>query len=372
MTFHVNPIELKDDGEADPAAAVTKALEDLQASVKEIESKSADRLNKLEARLNRPGQHQANDDTSNEIERKAFINYVRRGEKLMGADEVKALNVSTDAQGGYLVPEQFLAEIDRNLVNFSPIRQVARVAPTSSGEILLPKRTGQLTASWVGELEDRPETATTYGQQKFAVHELACWVDVSMRLLEDSAFDLQSELAYDFAEEFGRAESVAFINGNGTNKPKGLLTDTTITKVESFSAGAIKAEDLITLYHSLPAFYASNAVWAANRQTIGRIRAISNTSGQFLWQESMAAGNPPTILGRPVIEFPDMPDVAAGALPIAFGDFGHFRIFNRVDLSVKRDDFTQATKGLVRFHGRRRVGGEVSKAEAFRFLKIKA
>lgn len=364
----------------DPVAEATEAVTELRTAVTEHQTRQTtelrgltDRLAALETRLNRPG---TGTDTTTEpgAEQRAFAAFVRTGVERMQADEVRALTVSTDTAGGYLAPEQFLAELDRNLVEFSPIRAAARVASTAAGEILLPKRTGTMTASWVGEGGATSATQPTYGQQKLTVHELACYVDISNRLLEDSAFNMEAELAFDFAEEFGRAEGAAFINGTGdaNNQPKGLLTEATVGGVTSAGASII-ADELIDLYHALPGFYAARAVWAMNRTTIGAVRKLKNTSGDYLWKDAISEGNPPTILGRPVIEFPDLPDADAAEIPIIFGDFGTgFRIFDRVNLSVLRDPYSVQTSGLVRFHARRRVGGGMTKAEAFKFLTMHA
>lgn len=370
------PIELKSADDGDNADLVTKALGDLTASfetkLKEIETKSADRLNRIEARLNRPGAVEQKTQDKDVEAKAAFLAFARRGVERMGADEVKALTVSTDSAGGYLVPDATLSEIDKLLVLYSPIRNVARLASTSVPEILLPKRTGTLTASWVGETTPRQATQPAYGQQKFVMHELACYVDVSNRLLEDSMFNLEGELARDFAEEFGRAESVAFMLGDGVDKPNGLLTNDEIETVETAAAGTVTADDLIEIFHALPSFYAANGSWLMSRATIGKVRKLKASDGHYIWTDTLTAGNPATILGRPVIEMPDMPGVATGEIPVAFGDFSAgFRIFDRTSMAILRDPYTVQTTGQVRFHARRRVGGAVSKAEAIKFLTVK-
>jgi HK97 family phage major capsid protein len=382
MTKHVKletrsePIEVRDD---DPLAAATQAVEDLRTSVTDYQTRAeqrlaavdtlATRLAAVETRLNRPAVHteQRNEPS---LEQRAFNSFVRFGVERMPADEVRELKVANDTAGGYLVPQQFLTELDRNLVLFSPIRSVARIANASVGEVLLPKRTGTLNASWIEEGGPSPATQPTYGQQKFTIFELACHVDVSNRLLEDAAFNLESELAFDLAEEFGRAESAAFINGDGTGKPKGILSETGIETL-STSGGAITADHLIDTYHALPSAYARNGSWAMNRRTIGAVRKLKSAAGDYLWQDSLSAGNPPTILGRPVLEFPDLPDFDAAEPDVAiiFGDFkSGFRLFDRVNLSVLRDPYSVQVNGLVRFHARRRVGGSVTRPEAFKFL----
>lgn len=378
------PIETREQQQDDPLAAVVAGVEELRSAAEQhrtqLDERLAtetrtigDRISALETRLNRPGtgqQEQRQDEPA--AEQRAFNSFVRSGVERMDADEVRALTVSTDTAGGYLAPEQFVRELDRNLVLFSPIRSAARVSPASSGEIILPKRTGTMTASWGGETTPATGTQPTYGQQKINVYELKCYVDVSNTLLEDSAFDLDRELAFDFAEEFGRAEGAAFVAGDGTGKPNGLLNTAGLTGLTA-AAAAFTADELIDLYHALPGAYAARAVWAMNRTTIGIVRKMKNAAGDYLWREPISEGNPATILGRPVVEFPDMPDPDAEEIPVVFGDFGSgFRIFDRVNLSVLRDPYSQQVNGLVRFHARRRVGGGVTKAEAFRTLTMPA
>lgn len=363
-TINDKDSQMENEAVAAPAVIDTKALD-----------KVVDRLDKLEAKLNRPvaaNNNHPSADNGN-LEAKAFESFARRGIERMESDEVKSLNVSTDTAGGYLAPEGFMHEIDKTLVLYSPVRQVARVASASVGELLLPKRTGTLTGKWVGEEETRSGTQPAYGQQKFVMHEIACYVDVSNRLLEDSAFNIEGELAHDFGEEFGRLESAAFIAGDGDDKPSGILLDTGIETLEAATAAAFTADLLIDLFHALPSFYAANGTWAMNRATMGKIRKMKDSQGHYLWQDSIAAGNPATILGRPVIEFPDMPDVDAENIPLLFGDFAKaFRIFDRTAISVLRDPYSVQTNGQTRFHARKRVGAAVSKAEALKSISIAA
>ena len=128
--------------------------------------------------------------------------------------------------GGYLAPAEFSREVDKNIVQFSPVRQAARVGATASGCVIVPRRTGRPTAAWVGETETRSATESAYGQVEIPIDEIACYIDVSNKLLEDAAVDVAAEVAFDLAEEFGRAEGEAFITGNGVKKPLGLLNDT--------------------------------------------------------------------------------------------------------------------------------------------------
>ncbi|EKE75517.1 phage major capsid protein [Oceanibaculum indicum] len=330
------------------------------------------RLDKIEARSARAGLSGGDEGAGDQLETRSFTHFLRRGREAMGADEVRSLRTSDDTAGGYLAPDQFVAELLRNLVRFSPIRSVARVANTNAGAVILPKRTGTLTAQWVGETGARPDTAPTYGQNRFPVCEVACYVDASNAMLEDSALDIAGELAFDFAEEFGKAEGSAFVDGAGALQPAGFMNDDDILNTVSGEAAAITADGLIQLYHDLPAAYRANATWCMNSNTIGTVSKLKDgTSGQYLMMTQGIANAPATtLLGRPVIEAPDMPDIGAGDFPAIFGDFSQFRIFDRIQLSVLRDPYSQAANGMTRFHARRRVAAGVAKSEAFRKLKI--
>jgi len=349
----------------DVGAAVTKALEPVQKGL-------TDRLDKLEAKLNRPGIVSADNLGSRTPEQKAFETFLRKGEALVPEMERKALVVANDASAGYLVaPEPLAAEILKKVELLSPVRQFARVAGLSSGGITIPRETSAPTADWVEETEDRPETTAAYGQQTINVHEAACWIDISQRLLEDAAFDIEAEITGRIGTAFAKLESAAFVSGNGVGKPAGFMLDPAVLDVPSGHASALQADGLIDLYHAIPSAYVGSAVWGMNRKTMAACRKLKATDGHYLWSDSLQAGNPPTILGRPVIEFPDLADVGANTRPIVFGDFNTaYRIFDRVGLSILRDPYSQATKGIVRLHARRRVGGAVVMGEALNTMKI--
>ncbi|WP_445216200.1 phage major capsid protein [Bradyrhizobium sp. Pa8] len=329
------------------------------------------RLDALELKINRHGLVAANDNNAAGPERKAFDSYLRRGE------ETKTLRVADDTAGGFFAPEYFQAELDRNLVLFSPIRALARVIPTSSGAVLWPNRQSGMTAQWTGETAPRPSTTMTFGERRYTVRELSAYVDVSNQMLEDAEMDIGAMLNFEFAESFGQAESAAFVNGASILSPAGFMQDTTIGYTASGSPGAIadangQADGIIDLYHSVKTPYRANAVWGMNSNTLSAVRKLKDKNGDYL-ASMQGVNNAPatTLLGRPIVEMPDMPDVAVGSFPIIFGEFGAgYRIFDRVALSIMRDPYTQASNGLTRFWGRRRVAGGVGKAEALRKLKV--
>lgn len=326
---------------------------------------------RIEAKLNRPGAIVETKAAPDKTEAKAFAGFLRHGREALNPDEVKALRVSDDTSGGYLAPPEFVAQVIKDIVEFSPVRQAARVGSTSSGSVILPKRTGTPTANWVGETEDRPETGSAYGQVEIPIHEAACYVDVSNQLLEDGAANVEAEVRADLAEEFGRIEGVAFVNGNGVKKPMGFMSAEGVGFGLNGHATTLQADGLISLMYSLPAFYRNRGAWMLNGTTLALVRKLKDGQNNYLWQPSYQAGEPETLLGRPVVEAIDMPDVESGAFPIAFGDFATaYRIYDRVSLSVMRDPYSQATKGLVRFHARRRVGGGVVLATAVKKLKM--
>jgi HK97 family phage major capsid protein len=374
----LTPLEFKGDdnggggNEPDPV----KAIEELQAALTgkmdafgtELK-KVNDKVDAEVAKRNRPGAEHKNE--TEKIERKAFEIFLRKGREALSADEVKTLRISDDTAGGYLAEEDFVAEVDKNIVQYSPIRQAARVGQTASSAVIIPRRTGSPTTTWVGETETRTETESTYGQAEIPIDEMACYIDVSNKLLEDAAVDVGAEVAFDIAEEFGRAEGAAFVSGNGVKKPLGFMSDTNLSYTPGTDANLIKADGLIDLFYAIKPFYRQRGVFMMNGSTLAAIRKLKDGQGQYLWQPGLAAGQPETILGRPAVEAVDMPDIAGNAYPVAFGDFSTgFRIYDRISLSLIRDPYTQATSGLTRFHARRRVGARVVRAEAIRKLKI--
>ncbi|ABE62535.1 phage major capsid protein, HK97 [Nitrobacter hamburgensis X14] len=380
MTFHTaTALETKNAAELpaeDGAAEIKSALEALTADVNTKTAPVADlekRLAAAEVKLARPAIHTEKKDEIS-AERKAFTGYLRNGKETLTADEVKSLTIAPDSSGGYLAPIEFSAEVVKGIVEQSPVRQAARVGNTSSGEVLIPKRTGRPTGKWVGETETRTGTESSYGQVEIPIHEMACYVDVSQRLLEDAAVNVEAEVAFDLAEEFGRLEALGFQRGDGVKKPLGVMASAGIAYTPTGNAstlGTNPADTIIDAFYALPAFYRGRSVWMMNSKTIATVRKLKDgTTGSYLWQPGLAASDPSTILGRPVIEDNTLDDVGSAAEPIVFGDFASaYRIYDRVALSLLRDQYSQAANGLVRFHARRRVGGALVLADALRKIK---
>lgn len=358
----------------DAQAAEVKAEQGatkLEKMVKQLgdEVKAAtDRADRLEAALKRPAATVRDDAAETKARRDAFGAYLRQGAEGLGDSERKSLVSADGARGGFTAPAEFVAEMQRNLVEFSPVRQVATVAQTALGSQIVPTRTGQGTAAWVGETETRSAMQPAFGQVEIMAHEIAAYIDVSNTLLEDSGVDLVSEIATAAAEEAARLEGAAFVSGDGHKKPLGFTDSKSgVATVNAGSTTDVTVDGLITLFHAVPQAYRNRGVWMANGTVIGEMRKLKDTNGDYLWREALAEGNPPTLLGRPIFEANDLGDTTNGELPIAFGDFAAaYRIVDRIGLTVLRDPFSQAADGLTRFHIRRRVGGAVVKAEAIR------
>ena len=199
-------------------------------------------------------------------------------------------------------------------------------------------------------------------------------IKVAEERLNDSVFDLESYIAREFARRIGTKEEEAFFTGDGTGKPLGILAASggAETGVTAASATAVTADDLMDLFYSLKSPYRKNAVWILNDSTIKAIRKLKDNNGQYLWQPSLVAGTPDTILGRPVKTSAYMPAIAAGAKTIAFGDFSYYWIADRQGRSFKRLNELYAANGQVGFLGSQRVDGKMILPEAVKVLVQKA
>jgi HK97 family phage major capsid protein len=314
----------------------------------------------------------------------AFEGFLRSGS---GGVEMKAMSGASDAAGGYAVPEEIDGLIDATLKSVSPIRAIANVVKVGSSGYRKLVTSGGIASGWAAETAARTETATpVFNEVAPPSGDLYANPAASQAMLDDAAFDVEEWLAQEIAREFAAAEGSAFVNGNGTNKPRGFLTGATSTSgdasrafgtlqyVASGAAGAFAAnpeEKLIDLVQSLRAPYRQGASWVMNSATLARVRKFKTTDGAFLWAPSLAVGQPATLLGYPVVEAEDMPDIAANALSIAFGNFkAGYLIAERGETQVLRDPYSN--KPFVHFYATKRVGGMVSNSEAIKLLKFAA
>ena len=313
----------------------------------------------------------------------AFAGFVRTGATV----ELKAFTgVSGDA-GGYAVPREIDATIDATLKSVSPIRSIANVVKVGSAGYRKLVTTGGTPSGWAAETDGRPGTATpVFAEIAPPTGELYANPSASQAMLDDVAFDVEQWLADEIAAEFAKAEGAAFVAGSGVNRPRGFLQQpvaTTADGVRAFGTvqylasgaagdfGAAPQERLIDLVQSLRAPYRQGATFVMNAATLARIRKFKTSDGAFVWQPSLSAGQPATLLGYPVVEAEDMPDVAANSLSIAFGNFkAGYLIAERSETAILRDPYSN--KPFVGFYATKRVGGCVSNAQAIKLMKFAA
>ena len=287
---------------------------------------------------------------------------------------VNALQEGTDSEGGYLVPDEYERTLVEALEEENVFRQLAKVIRTSSGDRKIPVVATKGTASWIDEEGAYTESDDSFGQVSIGAYKVGTMIKVSEELLNDSVFDLESYIAKEFARRIGAKEEEAFFTGDGSGKPLGVLAATggAETGVTAASSTAITADELMDLFYSLKSPYRKKAVWVLNDSTIKAVRKLKDSTGQYLWQPSLMAGTPDTLLGRPVKTSAYMPVIAAGAKTIAFGDFSYYWIADRQGRSFKRLNELYAANGQVGFLGSQRVDGKLVLSEAVKVLAQKA
>jgi HK97 family phage major capsid protein len=295
-------------------------------------------------------------------------NYV----KIVNPGESKALQSVDDQGGGYLAPVDFVQDIIKQIILYSPIRDIATVRQTENKSILFPTRTNTFQAAWVTEQASRPETTgLKYGQEEIMSHEMYALVLITYADMEDAYFDMSQQIQMECAEQFAVTEGAAFVNGNGVGKPEGILMNSNVPIDYSGNASALTSDGLINCAYNLKSAYAKNATWLMNRKTLGLIRQLKDAYGQYLWQPGIASDIPNTILDHPYLETPDMPDVAANAYAVAFGDFKRaYVIVDRVQMVMTRLTERYADLGQIGYIARKRVGGQVVLPESVRRLQI--
>ena len=367
----------------DPAEAsfdIVARQETTEAAVADLRSD----LDRVKARIGRAARPALGTGDEAAPEVKGFVDgYLRRG----ATQEIKSITAGVPGDGGYAVPRQIDAAIARQLTEISPIRAIAQVVQTGSADYRKLVTLGGTASGWVSESAGRPETATpNFSEIAPPTGELYANPAASQAMLDDAGFDLESWLASEIGQEFARAEGAAFVNGSGVNQPRGFLTVPmaeefdedrpfgTLQYIASGDAGGFGAEPdamLIDLVHSLKAGHRQGASFVMNSATLAEVRKLKTANGAFLWQPGMVDGQPDRLLGYPVVEAEDMPDIAAGTCPIAFGNFRHgYLIAERSATQVLRDPFTN--KPFVHFYATKRVGGQVLDSNAIKLLKMAA
>lgn len=374
------------------------------------------RLEKAETKLARPGaQGGSRDDrVSPEAEayKSAFLSWVRSPDDLdrrsllqqrakdLRRVEAKAFGdddgfetrasqtaTTTGAAGGFALPEVIERQIARLSLDISPIRQIATVRTVGSPDYKELIDVGGAAFEWVGETDPRNQTNTpdlaevapTFGMG-------SAKPQASEESLDDLFFDVENWLIESASEAIAQGEGAAFVSGNGTKKPTGFLAGPaplatadsgrafgTLQYIPSLQAAAMptSADTFYDLIYALRARYRANARWVTSKLLVAALRKYKDTTNNYLWQPSLVAGEPSTFMGYPIVEAEDMPAVAAGAFPLAFGDFKEgYLIADRVGMRMTRDEIT--SPGFVKFYVRRRVGGKLRNTQAIKLLKIAA
>ncbi|EJO5348303.1 phage major capsid protein [Clostridium botulinum] len=302
--------------------------------------------------------------------KKAFWKAMKNKNNL---DIQNALQIGTDSEGGYLVPDEFEKTLIESLEEQNIFRQLANVITTSSGDKKIPVVASKGTASWVDEEGAIPESDDAFSQVSIGAYKLATMIKVSEELLNDSVFNLESYIAKEFARRIGAKEEEAFFIGDGTGKPTGIFNATggASLGVTATSATAITLDEIMDLFYSLKSPYRKNAVFTMNDATVKAIRKLKDSNGQYLWQPSVTAGEPDTILNRPVKTSAYVPTLGAGAKPIAFGDFSYYWVADRQGRSFQRLNELYAATGQVGFKATQRVDGKLILPEAIKVLQMK-
>ena len=371
-----------------PADDLKHAIAGFMTEIKSKLQEQDDRMTKLDRKTmfaaKRPALAQATDIEA--PHQKAFGAYLRSGDDdgLRGLEiEGKAMSTAVAADGGYLVAPQTAATVQNVLMSTASIRAIANVVnvDATSYDVLFAR--ADIGAGWASETAAMAETDTPVIERiTIPLHELSALPKTSQRLLDDSAFDIEGWLAGRIADKFARSEAAAFVNGDGADKPRGFLTYTNMDN-DSWSWGGLgwvpsgaatallNGDAIVDLVYALGAEYRAGATFVMNSKTTGVVRKLKDADGRYLWSDGLAAGEPARLMGYPVLVAEDMPDIAAGAFPIAFGNFAAgYTIAERPDLRVLRYPFS--AKPHVLFYATKRVGGAVSDFAAIKLMQIAA
>lgn len=355
-------------------SAMEQDLNDLSNEIRRMERRDA-----MEAELNKPvgkplmGMPEKPAGADEKKGRASNAYKEDFGRHLRGKTPIhNVLSESTDADGGYLVPEEFEQDIVTGLDAVNVIRSIAKVI-TTQNDRKIPISVGHSVANWTAENGAYTESNPTFGQKEIDAYKLTDLIRISVELLQDAAFPLEQYIANEFARAFGAAEEEAFCVGNGTGRPTGIFTaNGGQVGVTAAANNAITADELINLVYALKAPYRRNAKFLMNDATISAIRKLKDGNGVYLWQPSLQAGEPDKLLGYDLYTSPYAPTIAAGAYTVAFGDFQNYWIGDRAGRTVQRLNELYATNGQIGYVATERVDGKVILAEGIQLLQMKA
>lgn len=357
---------------------INEAVSDLTAALDE----QAQKLAALET----AGAQKGVDAPKNAAYTKAFDRFFREGDEgelraaIKSAPKAADMSSGTPAEGGYFAPVEWDRTVVDALKIVSPMRSIAKVQSISTNSFTKVYNDRATASGWVGEKDARAKTASPgLDSETFECGEIYANPAATQRILDDGLINVESWLSGEVQTEFAYQEGVAFVTGNGTNKPRGLMNYTgtdshpfgPIAEVSTGDASKVTADGLIDLVYDLPSERTGNARFVMNRKTQGAVRKLKeSTTGNYIWQPGLQSGQPATLLGFPITELAAMADIASNAVPIIFGDFSGYLILDRIGIRVLRDPFTN--KPFVQFYTTKRVGGGVVDTTLFRYHRVEA
>ena len=380
-------VESRQDANGLLSAEDTATYDKMEAEVVEM-GKTIERMERQEAldlELDRPTARAITDKpntpdgkaapkkaTATDEYKTAFWRVMR--DKAVHPDVYNVLRIGEDEHGGYLVPDEYQRTLIEALQEQNIFRQLAHVISTSSGDRKIPVAVSKGTAAWIDENAAYPESDDSFGQISISAYKLATMIKVSDELLHDSVFDVPSYIAREFARRIGAAEEEAFFVGDGVGKPTGILSATGGAEigVTAASATAITFDEVMDLYYSLRSPYRKSSVFIMNDSTVKALRKLKNGNGDYIWQPSVTAGTPDTILNRPVYTSSFVPTLEGSAKPILFGDLHYYWIADREGRRFQRLNELYAPNGQVGFLSSERVDGKLILPEAVKCLQMKA
>lgn len=319
----------------------------------------------------RAEQRPADKPKGEESYRDQFWESMRHGITTQLLHEKRAdLKVGTDTLGGFLVPDEFRAELIAALIEENVIRRLASVFTTSSGTLTIPTNSAHGTATWGAEESAYTTSDETFGEVTFSAYKGKTLIKVSEELLHDSAFPLESFLAREFGRRLGKLEEEAFIVGTGSAQPTGLTAGTALGTTAT-ATNAVTADELTDLYHAVPRPYRSRSTWLMKDSTIKLIRKIKtgvSSDNTYLWQAGLKDGEPDRLFGRPVVPSEFMPAATTGLKPIVFGDLSYYYIADRQAMSMQRLVELYSANGQVGFRQFKRTDGKVALNDGLKHL----
>ena len=376
-------LDSKRGGDGLLSAEDTAAYEKMEQEVVDL-GKEIERLERqaaIDAELNKPVSEPITNKPNNNPDgeekkgratdkyKKTFWNAMRRKNFY---DVENALQVGTDSEGGYLVPDEFEHTLVEALEEENFFRSIATVIQTSSGDRKIPVVATKGTASWIDEEGAYPESDDSFGQVSIGAYKVATMLKVSDELLNDSVFDLEAYISKEFGRRIGAKEEEAFFTGDGKGKPTGIFNAAGGASDGVTTAAAnITFDDVMDLFYAVKSPYRKKAVWVLNDTTVKALRKLKDNNGNYIWQPSVQAGQPDMILNRPYHTSAYVPEIAAGAKVMAFGDFSYYWIADRQGRSFKRLNELFAANGQVGFLASQRVDGKLILSEAVKTMAIK-